>query len=716
MFETEHFWKQDMVVLLHETTHITIMGPELWDDFRDINGNKIPKDDVVTPEAEEDGYFYIISPKVTEFARTHFNCDKLIGFPLENTGNGGSAGAHWDEHWAMSALMGSTIWGGLHFFSALTFSMMSDSGWYFVDYNYVEPYYFAKNTGCDVFTNQCINSENGQSNWPQFWCNSPNDNGCSYNYLAPAFCEYYFRNDELPQWAQYFEDGTHGGPEASDYCPFRDPNTPIHDFEAACWDLRGNTYVQQRFDMEIYAINSRCVDIQDNNGEYNGYCFEHECFGYNEVYKQWDGVIIKIDEKENINCTRNDQPHDTFMVRKYSITQQVYITCPDIDAICGTTRKPFACVWGNWNDVLSKCVCVAGYIGDQCDIEDREIGPEIALLDTFDSETSAPVKPVSDVLCVRDFSDEFINGEYIYYGQWNFYPLWKNEDNGLYVFWNIFSHWWMIFTEIDTLYFDAYCNVSEWTQDITHCNQYWWIYQPNTGTTIRDKYATTYYGSCDQPETRTTSQPTPVPTSRPTARPTTSTTTQSPIVTIVEPKEIILNPPTTQTTKEPSVTIADFVDALKHGLQETQIPTVATKRGGPPTHSILQAQLHNIANDDSNFTEKTIYVTSTEVPIKSSIESSNKTKTESMNENNDSWHIGKFELVLDDYFIILIGIGIVLIVFLILCLLWCACRIMKSLNQFNHYDDAQSQSGGGQHKTHGIRLNEDSLQFQSVQA
>eukprot|EP01084_Bolivina_argentea_P263912 446870_1 len=211
MFKDTHYWKQDVVTLVHEMTHVVIMGPPLWHHFRDpITRLAIPYDEVVSDE-QRDNLTYIISPKVRAFARKHFGCDSLIGWPLEDTGSGGSAGAHWDEHYTMSALMGSTIWGGLQYFTDLSFSLMEDSGWYYVNYSYSEPFYYGKDAGCDFFDEECIDWTTGESNFPQFFCESKSDNGCFYNYEAPGECEFYYHNEDLPWFLQYFTDSSHGG-------------------------------------------------------------------------------------------------------------------------------------------------------------------------------------------------------------------------------------------------------------------------------------------------------------------------------------------------------------------------------------------------------------------------------------------------------------------------------------------------------------------------
>eukprot|EP00484_Ammonia_sp_Unknown_P016949 CAMPEP_0197044084 /NCGR_PEP_ID=MMETSP1384-20130603/20219_1 /TAXON_ID=29189 /ORGANISM="Ammonia sp." /LENGTH=806 /DNA_ID=CAMNT_0042475481 /DNA_START=68 /DNA_END=2488 /DNA_ORIENTATION=+ len=657
MFEAPHYWKQDIVVMLHETTHILIMGPELWDDFRDANGDKIPQSDIVS-EQQPDGLYYITAPTVQQFARLHYDCDTLIGFPLEDTGNAGSAGAHWDEKYAMSSLMGSTIWGGLQYMTQFTMALMADSGWYYVDYSFIEPYHFAKNAGCQIFHADCIDPDSGTSNWPQFWCMSPSDNGCNYNYQAPAYCEYYFYDEDLPWQAQYFSDGAHGGPAASDYCPFRDPNTHIYDFEAACWDQRGNSLVPRTYSWEWYGLNSRCVDV-DEGSAWNGYCFEHECFGFDASRKQWQGVTIHIDEYEAINCSQWEQPDGAVMTTKYSYSQQVYITCPNIDSICGTTSRPFECFWGNWNDDLSQCVCSAGYVGDQCDTEDRSIGPELLLNNGITkSPTLSPTMPVSKVVCVENFSADWINGEFAFDGIWNFYPIWKNED-GLYIFWNIFSHWWMIYHEADTFHYYAYCNVSEFTPEIMDCNQHWRVYQ-QTRDTVLEPLAAIHYGACSTPPITTVAGVTP----------SSSTSTTH----VNRPPEVTSSPSSTSTTTTRSTASVSIVSQT----------TTSTKH----TDTFLSTELI----DSTDLKETTNAIALAEQTIRS----------------------------MARYYMVLIGLGTLMSMICVGCFIFCGCRLIKNLyTDVCIYEEEMAGLGGGHqlnehHRLKSSSVDDESIQFQHI--
>ena len=133
---------------------------------------------------------------------------------------------------AMSSLMGSTIWGSLHYVTNATFWLMQDSGWYNVDFSGVEEWHWGSGTGCSWFETDCMEKGSNAANWPQFFCSSRTDNGCSANYEAPAFCEYYLYRNDLPVGQQYFSDNPNGGgPAAANYCPFRDPSSDHHHVE-----------------------------------------------------------------------------------------------------------------------------------------------------------------------------------------------------------------------------------------------------------------------------------------------------------------------------------------------------------------------------------------------------------------------------------------------------------------------------------------------------
>ena len=78
-------------VLFHEITHILIFHPFFFENL------ELTKTEGSTT--------YITSPKVLEQARKHFNCSSLKGIPLENQGEKGSIGVHWESRYMLGYMV-----------------------------------------------------------------------------------------------------------------------------------------------------------------------------------------------------------------------------------------------------------------------------------------------------------------------------------------------------------------------------------------------------------------------------------------------------------------------------------------------------------------------------------------------------------------------------------------------------------------------------------
>lgn len=66
------------------------------------------------------------------YAKNFYNCSSLSGFPLENGGSSGSAGAHWEKTIVLYEVMGPSVAFGMYM-SKLTGALFEDSGWYLVN-------------------------------------------------------------------------------------------------------------------------------------------------------------------------------------------------------------------------------------------------------------------------------------------------------------------------------------------------------------------------------------------------------------------------------------------------------------------------------------------------------------------------------------------------------------------------------------------------------
>ena len=230
---------------------------------------------------------------------------------------------------------------------------------------------------------------------------------------------------------------------------------------------------------------NRCVDIkQSSSGYADGKCFKHICYGYDSDTKQWDGVYIEIAADEQIDCGR-EEAYTTKDSSHYA-SDNIIITCPDVDTICGSSSEPFQCKYGNWNDNKEKCMCHVGYTGDQCDEEDR---PTTITTASVSSVAATPVyepgmmddEPAADSerysLCLSDMNrwHYYLEGEYVYYQMHNFYPLYRSKftSNGdyNYILWNIITRKWVIKPVIGGAQYSTICGTDNpWNKDLETCS------------------------------------------------------------------------------------------------------------------------------------------------------------------------------------------------------------------------------------------------------
>ena len=123
-------------ILLHEITHVLVFSPYIFENLhlnRTINGMS-----------------YIISKNVVTQAQKHFDCNSLIGVPLEDQGGTGSAGAHWESRYMLGDYMVSTDFPDSAI-SDITLALFEDSGFYKVNYYSGGLFKFGKGAGCRFF-------------------------------------------------------------------------------------------------------------------------------------------------------------------------------------------------------------------------------------------------------------------------------------------------------------------------------------------------------------------------------------------------------------------------------------------------------------------------------------------------------------------------------------------------------------------------------------
>lgn len=96
----------------------------------------------------------MVTPRVVEEVRNHFDCPELEGAELEDQGGEGTALTHWEKR-----ILENEAMTGTHtqnpVFSRITLALMEDSGWYKVNYSMATPLSWGKGLGCDFVMKSC---------------------------------------------------------------------------------------------------------------------------------------------------------------------------------------------------------------------------------------------------------------------------------------------------------------------------------------------------------------------------------------------------------------------------------------------------------------------------------------------------------------------------------------------------------------------------------
>jgi leishmanolysin len=160
--------------VMHELTHVLGLSSSKWGLFRGLSQSDVTQtnNNIVT----------IITPLVVAFTQKYFNCDSLAGALLEDGGAGGTVGSHWEkEQWMNEYMTGQSTQNPV--FSALTLSLLQDSGWYYINYELAEPMLWGYQQGCN-FASSC-------SQWPSgngYACTTDQTNIPTFDLQAKGYC------------------------------------------------------------------------------------------------------------------------------------------------------------------------------------------------------------------------------------------------------------------------------------------------------------------------------------------------------------------------------------------------------------------------------------------------------------------------------------------------------------------------------------------------
>ncbi|XP_055699747.1 leishmanolysin-like peptidase isoform X1 [Phlebotomus papatasi] len=237
----------------------------------------------------------MVTPRVVEEARKHFNCSVLEGAELEDQGGEGTALTHWEKRiFENEAMTGTHTQSPV--FSRITLALMEDSGWYKANYSMASPLTWGKNLGCNFAMRSCkdwiaMNHANeslssgaseafrGRTIHP--FCSKvkrdPLQTECTDDRNSVALCNLIRHDYPLPIEYQNFDSIAHvatgeekfygGSVSLADHCPYiqeftwRSKNVTVRGSQCQFED--NNPKPEKNFALESYGENSKCFDHTD---------------------------------------------------------------------------------------------------------------------------------------------------------------------------------------------------------------------------------------------------------------------------------------------------------------------------------------------------------------------------------------------------------------------------------------------------------------------
>ena len=201
-------------LLLHGITHILGFSYNLFSSFPGQLSNTILIEKETRTNKEK---YKIKTPKVLEFAKKYFNCDKISGVELENK-EGNTNPSHWEARILLGEYMNSEPYTTEQVISEFTLALLEDSGWYKVNYFTGGLMRFGKKQGCDFLNKDCLKYKSFiyEVNFKNEFCD-PSINwvpSCSSGRQSRSYCSTEL-NEIDPDFQRF---GNYRGRANTDFC------------------------------------------------------------------------------------------------------------------------------------------------------------------------------------------------------------------------------------------------------------------------------------------------------------------------------------------------------------------------------------------------------------------------------------------------------------------------------------------------------------------
>lgn len=304
----------------------------------------------------------MVTPRVAEFVKNHFNCSSVTGAELESQDEDGCMGSHWEERLFESEYM-SPASSFRNIYSGLTLAFFEDSGWYRSNLLKAQKLTFGAKKGCSFATDKCITSKQ-TSIAEDHYCTSNTQESCSVDGISRSVCSI-TNGETIPSQYQYFTDPSKGSlNQFADFCPI---NTG---YKYGDCRLPGNLIRPLNTNLNIlgetYCPNCRCTKTTLRSSDSRAWtvstrrqtgCYALSCGSNGTVTL----TIPRIATSDTIDVVC-DRANQVKTVPGFSGT----ITCPDPDVVC-ERECPRSCAGNGMCDTASaKCTCFDGWFGEDC--------------------------------------------------------------------------------------------------------------------------------------------------------------------------------------------------------------------------------------------------------------------------------------------------------------------------------------------------------------
>ncbi|XP_068185627.1 leishmanolysin-like peptidase isoform X2 [Antennarius striatus] len=303
----------------------------------------------------------LVTPRVVEEARRHFDCPILEGMELENQGGTGTELNHWEKRLLENeAMTGSHTQNRV--FSRLTLALMEDSGWYRADYSLAQRLDWGRGLGCDFAMKSCKFWMERQKHRRQSvspYCDtvraSPLQLSCRHDQLAVAVCNLQRYTQELPADYQYFDvipgvaadqlSSFGGSVEIADFCPFSQEFSwqlsGEHQRSSSCRAPENQPDWWRNYGAEQYGPASVCLyqkspfvmeqcSRRTTYPDWGSGCYEVSCSG--------QGLTVMV-QKRSFLCVRKGQVLSV-SVRVNGWVHSGALICPPCDLFCDSCPLP----------------------------------------------------------------------------------------------------------------------------------------------------------------------------------------------------------------------------------------------------------------------------------------------------------------------------------------------------------------------------------------